>query len=119
MYARMQTGQPIAQPADPPDLQRLVDAVAGQPGCVGVYGLRPIDSSGCSLITLWATEDDAWRSVGRHRENLDPWWDELTSDLIYEVRTGGGRSGHRTPTSAGESHRCGPASPAHLLGFLH
>ncbi len=106
MYATTQTGFPVADSGRPPDLQRLVDVVAGQPGCVRAYGLRPIGATSASpvtsLIALWHTEHDARRYVALSRDGRDG---ALAVDLIYEVRV--------------RSRRSDPGGTAHLLGCLH
>jgi hypothetical protein len=106
MYATTQTGFPMADSERPPDLQRLVDAVAGQPGCVRAYGLRPIGATSpspiTSLIALWRTEHDARRYVALSRDDRVG---TRAADLIYEVRV--------------RSRRPDPGGTAHLLGYLH
>lgn len=86
MYARVQTTDQL------PDLQdigeglgRLVDTIAGHPGCAGVYVLQPIGATGRGLITLWETEDDARVSTDRTLAKLGPRSGQLTTDLLYQL----------------------------------
>ncbi len=106
MYATTQSGFPTADSERPPDLQRLVDAVAVQPGCAGAYGLRPIGATSSSpitsLIALWDTEQDARGYLELSRDSRGG---RLAVDLIYEVRA--------------RLRRPDPVDTGRLLGYLH
>lgn len=99
MYATTQSVLPVAYSERPPDLQRLVDAAAGEPGCHRTYGLRPVDATGpvpiTNLIALWDTERAARRYLERSRDV-----DGIDEGCV-------------------PSRRPDPGGTAYLLGCLH
>ena len=102
MYARLQTTSALPQPADPQQLNQVVDTIAGHPGFAGLYALRQVDDDrAATLLTLWDTEEDARRASERTAAQLGARPMELDFDEVYEVEDDWhGASADEAPTAA-------------------
>jgi hypothetical protein len=112
MLARIATTIQVPEPQDMTrGFQLLVDTIACQPGCAGVYGLAPVDSSGSGLISLWDSAGDARRCVADDQRQPGPCPGEPAAALIYQVCADlGGISRYARPTATGMVCFTGPQS---------
>ncbi len=110
MHARLQvTVTGATMPPGAPDT--LVDTIAGHPGFAGLYLLEQDGGGHGTLLTLWATDEDARRASERTAAQLGPRPTALASDEVYEVaRQVDGAAAGEAPAAASILWFDGPLS---------
>lgn len=115
MFARLQTVASRPRGVDQDQLvQHVVGMISGHPGFAGLAMLERADGAG-TMVTLWATREDAELASERSQAVRGPRQFTLLSDDIYEVDddvTGAG-AGERAE-AAFVGYFDGPLSPARV-----